>query len=99
MVRIMNLKKIFEQVINTSKAKPASEVSVFVKLLFQKFPKKIVINYPAPGTSSRTLGYLCTKADQLIVPETCYHARTVQGGIPMTVTIADRLAFVRGVLF
>lgn len=74
-------------------------LSVFVKLLFQKFPKKIVINYPAPGTSSRTLGYLCTKADQLIVPETCYHARTVQGGIPMTVTIADRLAFVRGVLF
>lgn len=75
------------------------ELPVFVKLLFQKFPKKIVINYPAPGTSSRTLGYLCTKADQLIVPETCYHARTVQGGIPMTVTIADRLAFVRGVLF
>lgn len=80
-------------------AKCSSDVPVFVKLLFQKFPKKIVINYPAPGTSSRTLGYLCTKADQLIVPETCYHARTVQGGIPMTVTIADRLAFVRGVLF
>ena len=79
--------------------KARQEKPVFVKLLFQKFPKKIVINYPAPGTSSRTLGYLCTKADQLIVPETCYHARTVQGGIPMTVTIADRLAFVRGVLF
>ena len=80
-------------------SKSLFEAPVFVKLLFQKFPKKIVINYPAPGTSSRTLGYLCTKADQLIVPETCYHGRTVQGGIPMTVTIADRLAFVRGVLF